>query len=159
MSVEIVAVPLADPVASRLVDELLDDLNERYGEEEDGGAGWRAEVTPEKVAPPHGVFLVALVDGEPVGCGALKRMDDTTGEIKRMFVSARGRRRGVARALLSRLEEEARDLGYAWLQLETGEAQPEAVGLYDTAGWTRIPPYGRYRDDPLSICFAKQLPA
>lgn len=156
-ALEIERLPLDHRVSSSLVDKLLDELNERYGEEDDSGAGWRAEVTPEKVQPPDGVFLVALVDGKPVGCGALKRLDSEVGEIKRMFVSKLGRRRGVARALLGRLEYEARLLGYAALQLETGEEQPEAVALYDSAGWTRIPPYGRYRDDPRSICFRLQL--
>lgn len=157
MTLTIDVVPLDDPVAAGLVDELFDDLNERYGEEEDGGLGWKAEVTLAKVTAPDGTFLVARLDGEPVGCGALKPFDGDVGEIKRMFVATRGRRRGVARALLARLEDEARALGYAALQLETGEAQPEAVALYETAGWTRIPPYGRYRNDPLSVCFAKTL--
>ena len=60
-------------------------------------------------------------------------------------------------ALLGRLEDEARALGYGTLQLETGEEQPEAVALYDSAGWTRIEPYGRYQSDPRSICFRKEL--
>jgi GNAT superfamily N-acetyltransferase len=150
-------VPLDDAVASGLVDRLFHDLNERYGEEDDGGAGWYAEVTPPKVTPPDGVFLVAYWDGEPVGCGALKRLDATTGEIKRMYVAPEGRRRGVARAVLARLEDEARTLGYAALQLETGTVQHEALALYESAGWTPIPPYSRYADDPRSRCFRKPL--
>jgi len=155
--VEIVAVPYDDPVAVALVAQLHRDLDERYGAEDDGGEGWLAEVTREKVRPPDGVFLVARVDGEPVGCGALKRLDATTGEIKRMFTAPSGRRRGVGRALLARLEDEARALGYETLKLETGEEQPEAVAMYESSGWTRIPPYGRYSDDPRSICFTKSL--
>lgn len=157
MSLTVERLPLDDPIAIGLVLELQADLDERYGPEDDGGAGWLAEVTPEKVTPPDGVFLVASWDGNPVGCGALKRLDATTGEIKRMYVATRGRRRGVARAILLHLEDEARSLGYTHLQLETGEVQQEAVALYESAGWSRIPPYGRYQDDPLSICFAKTL--
>jgi GNAT superfamily N-acetyltransferase len=157
VSLVIERVALDDPVATALVEELFDDLNVRYGEEDDGGVGWRAEVTPEKVAPPDGAFLVAWVDGEPVGCGALKRLGADVGEIKRMYVAKRGRRRGVARAMLTRLEDEARALGYRALQLETGEVQQEAVALYASAGWTRIPSYGRYQTDPRSICFEKSL--
>lgn len=155
MSVE--RVSLDDPVARALVDHLFEELNERYGAEEDGGAGWYAEVTAEKVAPPDGVFLVARWDGEPVGCGAIKRLDAGVGEVKRMYTAPAGRRKGVARSLLAQLEVEARALGYRALQLETGEEQPEAVALYDSAGWSRIPTYGRYRDDPRSICFRKDL--
>jgi GNAT superfamily N-acetyltransferase len=157
LTVEIERASLDDAAPRALVDALFHDLNERYGEEDDGGAGWYAEVTPEKVVAPHGAFLVARIDGEPVGCGALKRLDDTTGEIKRMYTAPAGRKRGVARALLTRLEEEARALGYTSLQLETGTVQPEAIALYESAGWSRIMPYGRYRDDPQSVCFRKSL--
>jgi GNAT superfamily N-acetyltransferase len=157
LSVHIEALPYDSEVAKQLVDELFADLNERYGVEDDEGAGWYAEVTPEKVAPPNGVFLVASVDGSPAGCGALKRISSEVGEIKRMYTAPRGRRRGVARALLARLEDEARAMGYTSLQLETGDVQPEAIALYESTGWTRIPPYGRYADDPRSICFAKPV--
>jgi putative acetyltransferase len=146
-----------DPAALLLVEELYHDLNERYDEEDDGGAEWRAEVTDAKVQPPDGIFLVARWEGEPVACGALKRIDATTGEIKRMYTTPAGRKKGIARALLARLEDEARALGYAALQLETGKPQPEALALYETTGWSRITPYGRYRDDPLSVCFRKEL--
>ena len=148
---------LDDPAAVALVEELFDELNERYGAEDDGGAGWRAEVSADKVAAPDGVFLVAHLDGEPVACGAIKRLDGNTGEVKRMYTAPRGRKRGIARVVLRRLEDEARALGYRALQLETGEEQPEAVALYDSAGWTRIAPYGRYQTDPRSICFRKEL--
>jgi GNAT superfamily N-acetyltransferase len=111
------------------------------------------------VQPPHGFFLVALDEdtGAALACGGLKRLDDTTGEIKRMYTAPAGRRRGIGRALLARLEGEARALGYASLQLETGGPQHEAVALYESAGWTSIPPYGRYSSDPRSLCFRKVL--
>jgi GNAT superfamily N-acetyltransferase len=153
-----------DPAVITLIDALLADLDDRYGldgidDPDADAAEWRAEVTPEKVRPPHGVFLVALdeASGEAVGCGGLKRLDDATGEVKRMYTTSAGRRRGIGRALLARLEDEARALGYTSLQLETGGPQHEAVGLYESAGWTRIPPYGRYSSDPRSICFRKDL--
>lgn len=157
MSLHIERRSFDDPVAARLVDDLFTDLAARYGPEDDGGEGWRSEVTPEKVTPPEGTFLVATWEGEPVGCGALKRLGDGVAEVKRMYTAPAGRQRGVARAVLGRLEIEARALGYATLRLETGEAQPEAVALYDSAGWTRIAPYGRYKDDPRSICFEKRV--
>ena len=65
----------------------------------------------------------------------------------------------MARAVLAGLEDRARDLGLPGLLLETGTLQPEAVGLYASAGWTRTAPYGEWRDSPLSVCFAKELSA
>jgi GNAT superfamily N-acetyltransferase len=161
LSLSIEPAALDDPAAVALVDALFDELNERYGppdaEHDDGGAGWYGEIDPAKVAPPDGVFLVARWDGEPVGCGAIKRLDETTGEVKRMYVDPGGRKRGIGRAMLARLEDEARRLGYEALQLETGAPQPEAVALYESTGWARIPPYGRYATDPRSMCFRKEL--
>ena len=62
-----------------------------------------------------------------------------------------------SRALLARLESEAAALGYRRLQLETGLRQPEAIALYESAGYHRIPSYGQYEGDELSVCFAKEL--
>lgn len=157
MSVDIERVRSDDPVAVTLVASLLVDLDERYDPEDDGGAGWLAEVTPEKVRPPDGAFLVARVDGDPVGCGAIKRYDATTAEVKRMYTAPNGRRRGVARAVLARLEDEARALGYTMIRLETGTEQPEAMQLYESVGYALIPNYGRYAADPRSRCYEKTL--
>jgi GNAT superfamily N-acetyltransferase len=153
----VTAEPYDGEVAVALVQQLADDLNERYGEEDDGGAGWFAEVTPEKVAPPEGAFLVAWVDGRPVGCGGVKRLDATTAEVKRMFTAPEGRRRGVGRAVLRGLVDAARTLGYERVWLETGTKQPESMALYESEGFTPIPSYGRYRDDPWSRCYEKAL--
>jgi GNAT superfamily N-acetyltransferase len=78
--------------------------------------------------------------------------------VKRMYTVPTARRRGVSRLILERLEGIATELGYARLQLETGTEQPEALALYDSAGWVRITPYGRYKEDPTSVCYAKDLP-
>jgi GNAT superfamily N-acetyltransferase len=74
-----------------------------------------------------------------------------------MYTAAHARRRGISRLLLTRLEEIAAELGYGRIQLETGTAQPEAVALYESAGWHRIAPYGHYKGSPESVCFAKGL--
>ena len=149
--------PYDAPAAAALVEALFHDLNERYGDEDDEGEGWKGEVTPAKVAPPDGEFLVAYVDGEPVGCGGIKRWSATTAEVKRMYTAPAGRRQGVGRALLRGLEDAARSLGYEAIRLETGEEQPEAMRLYEAEGYGRIPNYGRYKDDPRSACFEKAL--
>ena len=158
--------PYDGPVAVSLVRALLEELNERYAEEVAEGHpdaptddDYLAEVTPAMVRAPDGAFLVAWIDGEPAGCGALKPLagDPTIGEIKRMYTTPAARRRGVSRALLLALEARAAELGYPQLQLETGLAQPEAVALYESHGWHRIEPYGFYKHSPQSVCFAKSL--
>jgi GNAT superfamily N-acetyltransferase len=78
-------------------------------------------------------------------------------EVKRMFVRPEFRRRGLARAMLARLEEAAVDRGYRSLRLETGEGQPEAIALYRAAGYRPIPCYGEYAAHPASCCFEKAL--
>jgi GNAT superfamily N-acetyltransferase len=157
--------PYDGPVARALVQELLEDLNERYAEadaedpETPEDDDYLAEVTPALVRAPKGAFLVAWLDGEPAGCGAVKPLDSdgSKGEIKRMYTLPSARRRGISRALLAALEDRAAELGYRYLQLETGLAQPEAMALYETHGWHRITPYGHYKHSPQSVCFAKAV--
>ena len=73
-----------------------------------------------------------------------------------MFV-VRRRGRGVGRAILESLEAFAKNFGYRSIRLETGLKQPEAIGLYDTAGYHRAPCYGPYRENSMSVCFEKKL--
>jgi GNAT superfamily N-acetyltransferase len=90
-----------------------------------------------------------------VACGGVKRLDDATGEIKRMFVAPEARGRGVARALLAALEETARGLGYERVRLDTGAKQPHAQALYASAGYAAIPDYNR--NAYASYWFEKEL--
>jgi GNAT superfamily N-acetyltransferase len=99
----------------------------------------------EEMSPPHGAFLLICLDGEPVACGGLKRLDDETVEIKRMYVVPPSRGQGLSRVLLEALEERARDLGYARVRLDTGDRQPAAAALYEHAGYRRIPDYNGNR--------------
>lgn len=168
--IEITEEPYDSEVAHALVAALHREIDERYAdeimgmtaEERDADAvGYLGEVTPELTSRPNGVFLVAWVGDEPVGCGAIKPLDDGVGvaEVKRMYTAPAGRRSGVGRTVLARLEEVAAELGYERMQLETGTGQPEALAMYERHGWHRIPSYGRYKDSPSSVCFAKELPA
>jgi putative acetyltransferase len=91
-----------------------------------------------------------------VGCGAIVLHEDF-GEIKRMYVSPVSRGQGVARQLLSTLEEKAMVAGCKRLALETGPYQPEALGLYASMGYERRGPFGKYTDDPLSVFMEKHL--
>lgn len=101
--------------------------------------------------------VLAFEGDEACGCGAMKECAPGIVEIKRMFVPAQKRGQGIASAILLDLEEWARELGYGRCILETGEKQPEAIGLYRKAGYRKIPNYGQYADVAASICFEKEL--
>jgi GNAT superfamily N-acetyltransferase len=134
-----------------LVDALLADLRARYDAEDID------EPAPSDLVAPRGVFLVAYDDGTPVGCGGVRTHADGIGELKRMYVVPAARRRHIARRLLEQLEVHALALGYRRLRLETGVRQPEAIALYESAGYRPIPPYGHYHESPMSRCFEKAL--
>ena len=177
MALELRPEPFDGASATRLVADLTADLTRRYAEEDEPPlcslspaeqaarhaaeaeeeAAYTAELTPGDVAPPHGAFLVAHLDGVAVGCGGLRRHEGGVGELKRLWVDPGARGRGVARALVAQLEEEALRLGYRALVLETGLRQPEAIRLYESLGYGRRPLYGRYQDSPLSVCLGRDL--
>ena len=121
-----------------------------------------ADIGPTREAamfvPPDGVFLVVRDDARAIGCGGVCRFDETRAELKRMYVVPEARGRGLGRRLLEELEAEAQRLGYTGIVLETGDRQPEALGLYESAGYERIPCYGVYATRALSLCFEKSLP-
>ena len=106
---------------------------------------------------PNVLFAVARdASGVATGIGAVVMHPDH-GELKRMFVPPRARGTGVGRALLDFLEHEATRRGCAMLCLETGVLQPEAIRLYERAGFRRCAPFGKYREDPWSIFMHKPL--
>jgi putative acetyltransferase len=107
---------------------------------------------------PHVKFAVARdTEGTIIGCGAIV-LTPEYGEIKRMYVQPAQRGKGLAQGVLSLLEQAALDQGCPLLVLETGPAQPEAIGLYQRHGFQRCAPYGGYPDDPLSVFMEKPLP-
>ena len=105
----------------------------------------------------QGFFVVARLDGQAVGCGAVRNLEPGVGEVKRMYVTPNARRQGVAQAVLAKLETTARELGMHTLRLETGTRQPEAIRLYERQGYRRIPCFGEYVSDPFSVCYEKVL--
>jgi GNAT superfamily N-acetyltransferase len=139
--------------ATALAEELEAELLETY----DGVPGSGGLPAASIFEPPGGVFLVGRVDGEPVACGGVARYDETTAEIRRMYVTPALRGRGHSRTVLAALEEEARALGYSFVRLETGNLQAAAIGLYVSAGYGPIPRYGPFANDPRSVCFEKRL--
>jgi putative acetyltransferase len=117
------------------------------------------ELDGQAFAPPHddARYLVGVVSGRAVACGAVQRLDDDTAEVKRMYVRPAFRGQGLARQLLTALEELATWYGRTSLRLETGSHLPAAIALYTSAGYQRIPAYGEYVGNPYSVCFAKRL--
>jgi GNAT superfamily N-acetyltransferase len=141
----------ADPAVQALLVDVLDELSQRYG-----GSGDDTPIATDDFTPPNGAFLVAD-DGERlVGCAGWRRHGDDA-ELKRMFTARAARRRGLGRRLLAAIEESAREAGCRRLILETGDRQPEAIALYETAGYARIEDFGYYKDEPDVLSFAKVL--
>ena len=101
--------------------------------------------------------VLALEDGVPVGCGAIKGFGPGTMEVKRMFVVPERRGTGVATMVLAELERWAIELGASRCILETGKKQPEAIALYGKNGYSIIANYGQYAGVENSVCFAKVL--
>ena len=102
-------------------------------------------------------FFVLRSDGIAAACGGVKLFGDEYGELKRMYVRPQFRGSGFGKLLLDHLAAYALAEGVALLRLETGIHQREAIGLYERMGFYRIPPFGPYTDDPLSLFFEKRL--
>jgi GNAT superfamily N-acetyltransferase len=101
--------------------------------------------------------VVAYENDLPVGCGAFKKYDDETVEIKRMFVPPEKRGKGIAGKVLSELERWAVENGFTFAVLETGLKQPEAIRLYEKSGYEKISNYGQYAGIQNSVCLKKSL--
>jgi GNAT superfamily N-acetyltransferase len=143
---------LDSPDARELVEELDEYLNALYPPEENFLA-----LDGSEVGDGRGLFLVARDGDAAVGCGAVRRLSDTTGEIKRMYVRRQARGLGIGRRVLDELHSWAASAGLTRLVLETGTRQPEAIALYETAGYSRIPCFGEYAGAPESICYERLL--
>ena len=158
---------LDDPDTAELIARLDDELTGRYDDPSDN----HFRLDPEEVSPEAGAVVVGRLDDRPVACGALRRIPaidseidgdiDRTGlptaEIKRMYVAPEARGNKLGAAILDRLEVEAGTLGIDHLVLETGSRQPEAIQMYERAGFTARDRWGEYADAPHSRCFEKRL--
>jgi GNAT superfamily N-acetyltransferase len=144
-------VPYADPLAQELVGRVQQEYVQRYGGPDD------AVVTPEEFEPPHGLFLVAEVDGVPAACGAWRSLGDGRAEVKRVYVEPAFRRRGLAQVVVAAIEADAARVGVRSLVLNTGHRQPEAIALYAALGYTSVPGFGIYACEPEAVFLGKQL--
>jgi len=128
--------PPDSPAARRLFDEYMDLVRERAGR--DMRDAEHIFAVAEAFTGAGSAWLVVYDDGRPVACGGLRPLAPGIGEIKRMFVSPAARRRGHARRLLTALEDLARDAGNTRIRLLTTELLPEALALYDSAGYAIV---------------------
>jgi GNAT superfamily N-acetyltransferase len=152
-ALELHPTPYDSGVAQALEAQVQQHYREIYGGPDEGGTD------TDEFAGPDGVFLVGWVGDEPVATGGVRRHDDSSAEIKRMYVVPAHRGHGHARTLLAGLEDFAARAGYAQVLLETGTRQPEAIALYESSGYRQVENFGYYRDSPLCRSFAKPLPA
>jgi len=154
---ELRLVDYGHPDAVALVARVQEEYVERYGGPDE------TPVEPSMFDPPDGLFLVAYLDGIPVGTGAWRRspvlaLGGSLGaEIKRMYVVPEQRGTGLARRILAELESTAVAAGFDLLVLETGLMQPEAIGLYESSGYVPIDGFGHYCGHELSRSFAKRI--
>lgn len=123
--------------------QYFDELDERFPGGFDPGDTLTADA--HQLEPPTGVFLLARVDGETVGCGGVQTIGEGVGEIKRMWVSPAVRGRRLGARLLAALEDRSRGLGHHTVRLDTNSNLPEAVALYRRSGYVEV---DRYNDNP-----------
>ncbi len=139
MGVTIERVPAATDEIRQLVAELDEDLTGPYLPEQ------RHALSLDQLFEDNVRFFAARLDGLAVGCGGVALYNGYA-EVKRMFTRPTARRKGVAAALLRRLEDEARGAGHSVLRLETGMYQAEAIGFYEREGFQRCEAFGDYLD-------------
>ena len=117
----------------------------------------RHGLSVERLITEAVAFHVLRSDGAPAGCGGIKLFGTDYGEVKRMYVRPQFRGSGFAKLILNHLADHARARGIHLLRLETGVHQKEAIGLYEGLGFRRIPPFGAYKLDPVSLCYEKEI--
>jgi putative acetyltransferase len=137
--------------AVTLVDELESYLQPHYPPESRHG------FSVEKLLQEAVAFFVVRKEAIPAGCVGIKLFGTEYGEVKRMYVRSQFRGRGLGRLMLNHLVDYARRHNAGLLRLETGIYQTEAIALYERFGFQRIPPFGAYKEDPLSLFYEKHI--
>lgn len=138
----------------RLLTELTADIAKRYDFQLDG----KGAFSPDEVAVENAGFYVVYINNKPAACGALRPLyKNEIAEVKRMYVRPEFRGLGLAKRMLKELENIALEFGYDKIWLETGDRQPEAIQLYQKAGYSKILNYGIYKENLHSNCFEKEI--
>jgi DNA-binding MarR family transcriptional regulator/N-acetylglutamate synthase-like GNAT family acetyltransferase len=141
--VEIAPIDPAHPDARYCLHEYFSELDDRF----DSGFDPAQSITAndEELRPPAGLFLVATLRSDPIGCGGLKFHDDAPTEIKRMWVAESARGLGIGRRLLEELERRAAEYGATTVRLETNKTLVEAIAMYRSAGYYEV---AAFNDEP-----------
>ena len=147
------AVPYGHPDAQLLTELVQAEYVVRYGSRDE------SPIDVSHFTLPDGYFVVAYAGGVAAAMGGWRRHRLQEAEIRRMYVREEFRRQGLARLVLARLEDSARENGFDRLVLETGLVQPEAVALYLDCGYIDVPAFGYYTQAPLSLHLGKRLTA
>jgi DNA-binding MarR family transcriptional regulator/GNAT superfamily N-acetyltransferase len=134
---EISAVDSRHPDAQHCLREYFAEINRRFA----GGFDLSRSVSTDTLRPPSGLFLVASIQSQPIGCGALQFHGRETADIKRMWVSPSVRGLGVGRRLLAELEARATRRGAKVIRLETNQALAEALAMYRSTGYLEVEPF------------------
>lgn len=145
LGLRVVARTVGDADLDMLLEQSLAELRDRYGPQAGSPVADGAQ------------YYVAYQMDRVVACAALTMIGADLVELKRMYVPAALRGRGIARELLSWLETQALSIGIHRLRLQTGTRQPEAVSLYSGSGYQRVQPWGKYAKDRHALCFEKRL--
>lgn len=135
---------------AQLIAELDKELNARNGDTQ-------FQYNIYNKIPFIETVVIAYWNGKAVGCCCFKEFEDKTVEIKRMYLNADYRQRGIAQKMLSEIELWAAEKGFSTAILETGYKMIEAIHLYQKMSYSQIPNYGQYADNPESICMSKSL--
>lgn len=139
-----VAIEAADSGDARwCIEQYFAELDRRFETGFDAAKG--GGLDPAELTPPQGWLVIARLDGRPVGCGALKRLHDAIGEIKRVWTATDVRGMGIAGRIMDRLEALAAEAGFALVRLDTNGTLAEAQAMYRKRGYSEI---GRYNDNP-----------
>lgn len=138
-----------DEKVSAIIEELSTNLYLRFGS--DG----KNSFTEWEYNNSKFVFVIAEINNEIVGCGAIRPIEENIGEVKRMY--SKHPRKRIGQTILVFLEQQAIEIGYTKLVLETRLKNQEATQFYQKQGYNVIPNYGKYIDRPEAICFGKSL--
>jgi GNAT superfamily N-acetyltransferase len=151
-------VTYGDPDVAGMVEEVQDYYRTIYGGPDD------SPLTEDELTPPHGLFLLARLDGEPAGMGGWRRIarvdalgGERPAEVRRMYTAPAARNQGVARALLTELERTAAAYGADVMVLSTGGVRADAVAFYGACGYVEVPRFGHWADSPGIVCLGRRL--
>jgi GNAT superfamily N-acetyltransferase len=148
---ETISIKITNPneKVAAIIDELSANLYLRFGSDgKNSFTDWQQNNSKY-------VFVVAEINNEIVGCGAIRPISETVGEVKRMY--SKYPRKKIGKTILAFLEDIALKSGYEELILETRIKNTEAVQFYEKHNYKVIPNYGKYKDRPEAICFGKSL--